>query len=93
MSPSFISGSKKYLPDTAIPFDKFHLVKEVNKAMDEVRKMERKDNFELKGHKYTFLKGHLNIKEQEQRNDLMDNRVSNSLEFLPLSRVHFGYAQ
>jgi transposase len=62
MSPSFISGRKKYLPDTAITFDKFHVVKEVNKAMDEVRKMERKGNFELKGHKYTFLKGHLKIK-------------------------------
>lgn len=72
MSPSFISGCKKYLPHTAITFDKFHVVKEVNKAMDEVRKMERKGNFDLKGHKYTFLKGNLNIEEQVQRNDLMD---------------------
>ena len=55
MSPAFISGCNQYLPDAAITFDKFHVIKEVNKAMDELRKLERKGNEMLKGHKYTFL--------------------------------------
>lgn len=72
MSPSFISGCEKHMPNTAITFDKFHVVKEVNKAMDEVRKNERRANFELKGHKYTFLKNNLSIEKQTERNVLID---------------------
>jgi transposase len=41
MSPSFIAGCTAYLPESQITFDKFHVVKEVNKAMDELRKLER----------------------------------------------------
>ncbi len=40
MSPSFISGCDNYLPDADVTFDKFHVMKEVNKAMDELRKWE-----------------------------------------------------
>lgn len=72
MSPAFISGCEKYMPNTAITFDKFHVVKEVNKAMDDVRKNERRANFELKGHKYTFLKNNLSIEKQVERNILID---------------------
>lgn len=72
MSPAFISGCEKYMPNTAITFDKFHVVKEVNKAMDDVRKNERRANFELKGHKYTFLKNNLSIEKQVERNVLID---------------------
>jgi len=44
MSPAFISGCVRYIPDAAITFDKFHVMKEVNKAMDELRKLERIGN-------------------------------------------------
>jgi transposase len=44
MSPAFISGCIRYIPDAAITFDKFHVMKEVNKAMDELRKLERIGN-------------------------------------------------
>jgi transposase len=71
MSPAFISGCEKYLPKATIVFDKFHIVKEVNKAMDEVRKIERRGNFELAGHKYTFLKNKLSIEKQELRDELL----------------------
>jgi len=53
ISPAFIFGCQQYLPDSSITFDKFtsmlfifndlsacytsHVVKEVNKAMDELR--------------------------------------------------------
>ena len=67
MSPAFISGCTNYLPNASITFDKFHVVKEVNKAMDELRKLERKGNALLKGHKYTLLKSRLTPKLKEEK--------------------------
>lgn len=72
MSPSFISGCKAHLPKAAVTFDKFHVVKEVNKAMDELRKLERKGNDLLKGHKYTFLKSKLIPEIQEEKDLLLE---------------------
>lgn len=72
MSPAFISGCNTYLPDASITFDKFHVVKEVNKAMDELRKLERKGNALLKGHKYTLLKSRLTPKLKEERDLLLE---------------------
>ncbi len=70
MSPSFISGCIDYLPNAAITFDKFHVMKVVNKAMDDLRKLERIGNDRLKKHKYTFLKSKL-IPEIQQERDLL----------------------
>jgi len=72
MSPAFISGCLTHLPKTEITFDKFHVIKEVNKAMDEVRKLERKGNDLLKGHRYTFLKSKLSPKIQTERDLLLE---------------------
>jgi transposase len=72
MSPAFISGCITHLPNTAITFDKFHVVKEVNKAMNELRKLERRGNDALKKHKYTFLKNKLIPKIQEERDLLLE---------------------
>lgn len=72
MSPAFISGCANYLPNADITFDKFHVMKEVNKAMDELRKMERRGNDLLKGHKYTFLKNKLVLEIQEERDLLLE---------------------
>lgn len=72
MSPAFISGCTKYLPNTAITFDRFHVVKEVNKAMDELRKGERKIHEILKGHRYTFLKNKLSNKKRDERDRILE---------------------
>ena len=72
MSPAFISGCNHYLPEAAITFDKFHVVKEVNKAMDELRKIERIGNDMLKKHKYTFLKNKLSPKIKQERDLLLE---------------------
>lgn len=55
LSPSYIAGAADYFPDAQIIFDRFHVVKLLNEAMDSVRKAERKEHELLKGH-YTFLK-------------------------------------
>jgi transposase len=71
MSPAFISGCVNHLPNAEITFDKFHIVKEVNKAMDELRRLERKGNELLKGHKYTFLKGKLSPELESEKDFLL----------------------
>jgi transposase len=61
MSAAFISGAMTHLPDSQIVFDKFHLIQSLNKALDEVRKAERKGNELLKGHRYTILRKYENL--------------------------------
>ena len=42
MSPAFIKGIAENLPNAAITFDKFHAVKIINDAVDQVRRAEQK---------------------------------------------------
>jgi len=67
MSPSFISGVREYFPKAEIHFDRFHVVKLLNEAMDKVRQAERKEHDELKGHKYIFLKKRKNLSDSKQK--------------------------
>ena len=67
LSPAFISGVKTSFPSAEVTFDRFHVVKLLNEAMDQVRKAERKEHAALKGHKYTFLKNPENLSETKQR--------------------------
>jgi len=67
MSAAFIAGSLESFPEAALTFDKFHVKQLLNKAMDKVRKIERKNNEYLKGHKYTFLKNKENLNEKRRK--------------------------
>ena len=67
LSPSFIAGAAASFPSAEITFDRFHVVKLLNEAMDKVRKAERKEHDELKGHKYTFLKNRKNLSEKKEK--------------------------
>lgn len=74
LSPAFISGVASYFPHAQITFDRFHVKALLNKAMDEVRKSERRRHVELKGHKYTFLKSSNQLTEDQsvQRHTLVE---------------------
>jgi transposase len=74
LSPAFISGVGKEFPSAKITFDRFHVKKLLNKAMDEVRLKERRMHQALKGHKYTFLKGdkRLSPKRRAERETLLE---------------------
>ena len=61
MSPAFIKGVTGQLPNASITFDKFHVTKMVNEAVDEVRRLERKDHPELSGSRYIWLKNPDNL--------------------------------
>lgn len=65
MSPAFVAGCCEHLPNAAITFDRFHVTKVVNRAMDDLRKIERKECSELKNHKYTLLKNSENISDKK----------------------------
>ena len=64
MSPAFISGILHNFKNASVTFDKFHVVKIINEAMDKVRKLERNEFAMLKGYKYTFLKNDNKLSEQ-----------------------------
>lgn len=61
MSPAFISGVNEHLPDAKITFDKFHIMKLINKAVDDVRREEQKGNPLFKNTRYIFLKNEKNL--------------------------------
>jgi transposase len=61
MSPAFIKGVAECLENAEITFDKFHLVKIINKAVGDVRKEESKENEMLKGTKCIFDKNRENM--------------------------------
>jgi transposase len=61
MSPAFISGVQEHLPHAAITFDKYHVVKVINDAVDKVRRMEVKTVHDLKRLRYAFLKNRCNL--------------------------------
>lgn len=69
MSPAFIKGAGKYFPNAAITFDKFHLMKLVNAAVDEVRRQEQKTCTDLLNTRYVWLKNEKNLT-QPQREKL-----------------------
>ena len=66
LSPAFISGLETNFPYAEIHFDRFHVKKLLNQAMNELRQAERKEHAALKGHKYTFLKNPENLSERRQ---------------------------
>lgn len=78
LSPAFISGIQEHLPNAKITFDRFHVKKLLNEAMDTVRKNERKEHEILKNHKYTFLKNNSNLtKRQREERELLINLLPN----------------
>lgn len=78
MSPSFIKGVTENLPDAKITFDKFHILKIINEAVDKVRKEEVGTNKLLKGTKYIWLKNYnnLTVKQKEELETLTMSKMN-----------------
>jgi transposase len=66
MSPAFIKGVADHLPNAEVTFDKFHIVKIINDAVDEVRRGERKSHTELKGTRYIWLRNPDTLSERQR---------------------------
>ncbi len=67
MSEAFQKGAAETLPWAAITFDRFHVMKLVNDAVDQVRRLEREDVPELKYTRYAWLSNPRRLS-NEQRN-------------------------
>lgn len=78
MSPAFIKGIKENLSNADITFDKFHILKIINEAVDKVRKEEAKEQSVLKGNRYLFLKNNnnLSVKQREELDALKISKLN-----------------
>ena len=61
MSPAFIKGVNEQFPNAQITYDRFHILKILNDAVDKVRREEVKQHEILKRTKYIFLKNRVNL--------------------------------
>lgn len=61
LSPAFILGIRTNFPNAKHTFDKFHVVKIVNKAVDDVRAKESRSNELIRQSKYSLLKNPENL--------------------------------
>jgi len=77
MSPAFISGVTRNFPETSITFDKFHVMKLMNQAVDQVRREEQFHNSNLKYTRYIWLKNpeKLTKKQRYELGSLRDMRL------------------
>ena len=66
MSPAFIRGIEDTFENSSITFDKFHCVKVINRALDEVRRIEQKTRPELKKTRFVWLKNPTNLTVKQQ---------------------------
>ena len=67
MSPAYIHGSETYIPEAKVTYDKFHVIKLLNKALDDVRRAEGKHNDLLKGSRYLWLKNQKNLTKKQRK--------------------------
>jgi transposase len=67
MSPSYISGTAEWMPKANIVFDRFHLTKKLNEAIDEIRRKEQKQFKELKNSRYLWLRNHDKLRKDQQQ--------------------------
>ncbi len=66
MSPAFIKGAAENFPNASITFDKFHVVKMANEAVDAVRRAESKRTDQLKNTRYIWLKNEQNLTQAQK---------------------------
>ncbi len=58
---AYISGIEQNLPDAELTFDRFHVIKIINDAVDKVRRSEQKHDISLKHTRYIWLKNPSNL--------------------------------
>ncbi|MCP4347129.1 MAG: ISL3 family transposase [Desulfobacterales bacterium] len=78
MSPAFIKGVNIFLPEAKITFDKFHIVKIINHAVDQVRREEVATQPILTKARYVLLKNEKNLtkKQREKLEELQLSKIN-----------------
>ena len=101
MSPAFIPtgqarglsahGAAESLPNAQITFDKFHVVKLINEAVDTVRQAEQKSRAELKKSRYLWLKNPRNLSERQRTQ--LDNLSASNLKTGRAYRIRLAFQE
>jgi transposase len=80
MSKAFIKGAADHMSNAEVTFDKFHVVKLLNEAVDQVRRTEAKENPILKGTRYLWLKNrdNLSVKQLEKLQSLENENLDSA---------------
>ena len=91
MSPAFIKGIRQSFPAAQITFDKFHILKKINEAVDAVRRSEVKTEWCLRGARFAILKNECNLtaKQKEIRQTLSKMNLKTSRAI----RLREGYQE
>lgn len=66
MSPAYQRGAAEVLPDAAVTFDRFHVMKLVGEALDDARRREYKQRPELRRSRYVWLTNPSNLSAAQQ---------------------------
>ena len=66
MWQAYFSGVEKNLPNAKVTFDRYHVMTYINKAVDETRRQEIKENPILKDTRYLWLKNPDNLTEKQK---------------------------
>jgi transposase len=85
LSAAFQKGAADHFPQAEITFDKFHVLKLMGEAVDEVRRAEQKQVPALKGTRWMWLKNERNLTARQRRR-LED--LTPSLDHLKTGRAY-----
>lgn len=91
MSQAFIKGTADSLPKAQVTFDKFHAVKIINDAVDEVRRAEQKSRPELKKTRYVWLKNTTNL--TRSQTETLDKLSSKNLKTARAYRIRLSFQE
>jgi transposase len=89
MSPAFISGVGENLTEAEITFDRFHVMKLIGDAVDEVRRAEVKTRPELKGTRYVWTKNAPNL--TANQSTMLDALASTNLKTARAWRMRLAF--
>lgn len=90
MSKSYKAGCSSYFAHSEVVFDRFHIKKAVNEAVDKVRKSEVKHCEDLKKTKYLWLSNEQSLNET-QRQKLNDFLRESTLETAKAYQMKTGF--
>ena len=91
MSPAFIKGVAENLPNAAITFDKFHAVKIINDAVDQVRRAEQKGQGLLRGTRYIWLRNPANLSDRQRAT--LDNLPTRHLKTARAYQIRLAFQE
>ena len=86
---AFIKGTAESLPNAAITYDKFHAVKLINDAVEQVRRGEQKTQSLLRGTRYIWLRNPNRLSERQR--DTLENLPTRHLKTARAYQIRLAF--